>query len=429
MWIDHLSYFLAGIMLMLTVMGMVLAGTMPGIERWNRRFFLFLFTALTLLITITTIDLIIYRSPGIPRVKAVVWYLESVLNSFPMFFFPFFLLHCCGERWQASRLIHANLLLWITYFVLLGVNQFTHLFYYAAQDGMFSRGPWYPLAIAPMDVMMLLNLAGVIRRRRLISGKYFRIFLIYLVPLSASMVVHTFLYIPMFFYVGLVISTFSMFAIILMDQVDQYLRQSQEIAAQRARITVLQMRPHFIFNTMMALYSLCGISPEKAQKVMLNFTTYLRKNFSAIASDHTIPFSEEIAHARAYLAVEEAMYEDSLLVEFDTPHTHFRVPPLILQPIVENAVKHGMDPDRPDPLQITVRTKETDSGWEIIVEDNGSGFRTPADDSPGSRASADDDPHIALDNIRQRLKMMCGGNITIMPRAEGGTVIQVTIPG
>jgi hypothetical protein len=281
MWIDHLSYFLAGIMLMLTVMGMVLAGTMPGIERWNRRFFLFLFTALTLLITITTIDLIIYRSPGIPRVKAVVWYLESVLNSFPMFFFPFFLLHCCGERWQASRLIHANLLLWITYFVLLGVNQFTHLFYYAAQDGMFSRGPWYPLAIAPMDVMMLLNLAGVIRRRRLISGKYFRIFLIYLVPLSAAMVVHTFLYIPMFFYVGLVISTFSMFAIILMDQVDQYLRQSQEIAAQRARITVLQMRPHFIFNTMMALYSLCGISPEKAQKVMLNFTTYLRKNFSA----------------------------------------------------------------------------------------------------------------------------------------------------
>ena len=84
---------------------------------------------------------------------------------------------------------------------------------------------------------------------------------------------------------------------------------------------------------------------------------------------------------------------------------------------MENAVKHGMDPDS-GPLHISIRTRKTDSGSEIIVEDNGSGY-DPADDS---------EPHLALTNIRQRLKMMCGGKLEIMPRNGGGTVVRVTIP-
>ena len=130
----------------------------------------------------------------------------------------------------------------------------------------------------------------------------------------------------------------------------------------------------------------------------MDFTNYLRKNFTAIASENPVPFSDELEHTRAYLAVEQVQFEDSLCVEYDTPHKNFRLPPLTLQPIVENAVKHGMDPEYA-PLCISIRTRETDSGSEIIVEDNGPGF-APADD--------DCEPHIALANIKQRLEMMCG---------------------
>ena len=70
----------------------------------------------------------------------------------------------------------------------------------------------------------------------------------------------------------------------------------------------------------------------------------MRKNFTAIAITAPVPFSSELEHARAYLAVEKAQYENSLFVEYDTPHIRFRVPPLTLEPIVENAVKHGRDP-------------------------------------------------------------------------------------
>ena len=104
-------------------------------------------------------------------------------------------------------------------------------------------------------------------------------------------------------------------------------------------------------------------------------------------------------------------------MEYDTPFTRFRLPPLTLQPLVENAVKHGMNPYA-GPLHVTIRTYRTDSESVIVVTDNGPGF-DPAKDS---------DSHTALTNIRQRLEWMCGGKMTISPRDGGGTMVTVTIP-
>ena len=149
----------------------------------------------------------------------------------------------------------------------------------------------------------------------------------------------------------------------------------------------------------------------------MDFTVYLRRNFTSVANTEPIPFSAELEHTRAYLAVEQVQYEDSLTVEYDTPHTLFRVPALTLQPIVENSIKHGRDPNA-EPLHILIQTRETDSGSEIIVTDDGRGFDPDETKDPG----------IALANIRQRLEMMCGGSMTIHPREGGGTVVTVTIP-
>ncbi|MBQ9503459.1 MAG: histidine kinase, partial [Lachnospiraceae bacterium] len=212
-------------------------------------------------------------------------------------------------------------------------------------------------------------------------------------------------------------SALAMYSLVLSDQIEQDLRQQQEISQQQASIMVLQMRPHFIYNTMTSIYCLYSQNPEKAQQVVLDFTTYLRKNFTAVASTAPIPFTSELEHTRAYLAVEQAQYPKSLIIDYDTPHTFFRVPPLTLQPLVENAVKHGRDPNA-GPLHISIRTRKTDNGCEITVTDNGCGY-DPADDS---------EPHIALKNIRHRLSLMCNGSLTITPEAGGGTKVTVTIP-
>ena len=203
---------------------------------------------------------------------------------------------------------------------------------------------------------------------------------------------------------------------LLVDQGKRYIKQKEEIADQKVRLAVLQMRPHFIYNTMTSIYCLIEQDAPKAQQVTLDFTNYLRKNFTAIAKEETIPFTEELEHTRAYLAVEQVRFKGKLFVEFDMPYTNFRLPPLTLQPIVENAVKHGVDPDL-DPLYITVRTREDKQGAEITVEDTG----------PGFGLNDNNEPHIALGNIRERLEMMCNGELTISEREGGGTVIRIII--
>ena len=198
---------------------------------------------------------------------------------------------------------------------------------------------------------------------------------------------------------------------------DNYYQQLKENSKQKVSLAVLQMRPHFIYNTMTSIYCLIEQDPEKAQQVTLDFTNYLRKNFTMIAQEDTIPFTEELEHTKAYLAVEQVRFEDKLSVMFDTQFTAFRLPALTLQPIVENAVKHGVDPEL-EPVQIAIRTRNTENGAIITVEDNG----------PGFEISEDDNPHIALSNIREKLRLLCGGSLTIQSGKEKGTVVTIIIP-
>ena len=204
---------------------------------------------------------------------------------------------------------------------------------------------------------------------------------------------------------------------LMQEQNRRYLLQKEELAREKTRVTVMQMRPHFIYNTLMSIYYLCQEDVGKAQRVILDFSSYLHNNFTAIAREDNVPFHDELEHTRADLAVEKARFEDKLYVEFDTPVTVFKLPPLTLQPIVENAVKHGISPDL-DPLYLTVRTEDTGEGVRLTVEDTGPGF-APSDN---------DEPLIALDNIRRRLKAMCGGTLYIEPREGGGTKVTVFVP-
>ena len=129
---------------------------------------------------------------------------------------------------------------------------------------------------------------------------------------------------------GSALGALYLMVVIQSEQIGRHIQQKEKIAQQRASISVLQMRPHFIYNTMTSIYYLCEQDPKTAQQVTLDFTNYLRKNFSAIAKDGTIPFTEELEHTRAYLAVEQIRFEGEMFVEFDTPHTAFKLPPLTL---------------------------------------------------------------------------------------------------
>jgi MFS family permease len=415
---DTFYFSIISAALVLSVMGLLFTAAMPGIDRWSKRFFLDYFIVLMACCFSCLADLILSYYP-VPRAALYfVLVLECLFLSMPLPMLTVYLLHCCGENMRRSRLLHTVLGLWAAYFVLLASAAFMGVFSYVAPDNYYYRGPLYPLLLLPLVAILLLTLTGVIRRRKRLSHKVFLSFLIATLPMTGALLVQMFVDVFPLFDISYVLSALSMYGLILSDQIEQDLRRQREISNQRASIMVLQMRPHFIYNTMMSIYSLCNQNPQLARQVIMDFTTYLRKNFTAVASAAPIPFSSELEHTRAYLAVEQAQYEDSLFVDYDTPHIWFRVPPLTLQPIVENAVKHGRDPYA-GPFHVSIRTRKTDSGSEIVVADNGRGFER-ADDSDGG---------LALKNIRQRLEIMCGGSLTITPNDSGGTVVTVTIPG
>ena len=416
---EQIHFFVCGAVLLVTVLTLCVAVIMPGKNQWNKRFFVALFAVFVLSMFALFADLLVYDDPTMALEEKISVYFEYLLLSIPMPMFTAYLLRTCGEDWRKSLLFRTVIVIWIIFFILLAIAQFTTFFYYVTPDNQYIRGSWHTLMTAPVFAVAFINLASVIHRRDKLPQKYFIAFLIHLLPLTVALLVNNMIdgnLVPVV--LGMSISTLAMFAIILYDQIESYVGQQREIAHQRASIMVLQMRPHFIYNAMMSIYYLCAKDPKKAQQVTMDFTTYLRKNFTAIASEDTVPFSDELEHTRAYLAVEQVQFEDSLCVEYDTPHKNFRLPPLTLQPIVENAVKHGMDPEYA-PLYIYIRTRETASGSEIVVEDTGPGFE-PADNNC--------EPHTALANIKQRLEMMCGGKMTIRPREGGGTVVTVTIP-
>ena len=404
--------------LMLSLLGLWFAATMPGIGRWNKRFFVDYFIALLLCCVSGLADTILSNFYITSTVLySCVVFLECLILSLPLLMQTVYLLHSSGKSIRSNWLFRTVFGLWAAYCVLLAVVSYRTVFTFQPMDNQYYRMPQYLLMLLALVAIQALNFAATIRYRARLTHKVFLGFSFALLPMTVGLILQMFIDVFPLIDIAYIISALVMYSFALSDQVEQDLRRQREIANQRASIMVLQMRPHFIYNTMTSVYCLCKQNPDQAQKVILDFTTYLRKNFTAIASETPIPFSAELEHTRAYLAVEQAQYEESLFVDYDTPHTMFRVPPLTLQPIVENAVKHGRDPYA-GPFHISIRTRKTESASEIIVADDGVGFQ-PADGS---------EPHLALKNIQERLEMMCGGSLAIASNDGGGTVVTVTIP-
>jgi sensor histidine kinase YesM len=309
------------------------------------------------------------------------------------------------------------LVIWSAFLILLICAQFTDKIYYISSDLEFHKGILLPLLLLPILVIMLINLIILIINRYVYTKRIIIAFLILIVSAAIGTIIYAFSAALAILNISVCLSTLVMYMLIVTEQINKYIQQQADIANQKANIMVLQMRPHFIYNTMTDIYYLCEQNPKEAQQVTLDFITYLRKNFYAIVSENPVPFDDELEHARAYLSVESTRFDENLIVEYNIEHRNFLIPPLTLQPLVENAVRHGLDPDGGQ-LKIIIQTHQTINGSVIIVSDNGPGFDTAnAFESAG-----------ALSNIKQRLEMMCKGTLKIDSTEDKGTTVTIFVP-
>lgn len=432
-FVDIVNFALAVSGLTISFLGLILSLNIRFTDKWTKRFFTVMFTILTAYITsdlLSQISLVILKD-GHRTLAVAAIFLESFLSSLLMPLLTVFLLHTCGESLKC-RLFYSIGALWLVYVLLLTATQFTDKIYYVSDDNVYSRGPAYPVLLVPPVLIMLVNLTGLISRKDNLSKKEKTSFMLYLLIPMVSMLLQMFSYGILLIVLSSSISALIMFVFIVSEITDKFLAQEIKLSHQSLKTAALQMRPHFIYNTMTSIYYLCDLNPQKAKSVIEDFTAYLKKNFSAIVKEGLIPFDEELEHTRAFLTVVKARYEDLLFVEYDTPHHSFFVPPLTLEPIVENAVKHALDPDL-EPLHIFIKTRQLPDKSLIIVENTGIDF-TMTDDRESSENNnefaikTDSEPHIGLANVKSRLRFLCGGTISIERREGGGTVVTITIP-
>ena len=191
-----------------------------------------------------------------------------------------------------------------------------------------------------------------------------------------------------------------------------------ELKESRISIMLSQIKPHFIFNTLGTIERMCLKDSEKAFELVRNFSLYLRGNFSELESVTPIRFADEIRHVEHYVNIEKVRFPD-MNIEYDVETMDFVLPALTVQPLVENAIKHGLM-RLEEGGNVTIRTYETQTHFCVEVKDDGVGFDTSL--------PVDEKKHVGLRNIRGRLKAMVDGELIIDSVPGAGTRATIMIP-
>ena len=189
-------------------------------------------------------------------------------------------------------------------------------------------------------------------------------------------------------------------------------------AEQRIQIMMSQIQPHFLYNTLATIRGLCLKSPETAAQTIDKFSRYLRQNLDTLSQSGLIPFKQELEHVKIYTEIEMLMFP-YIHIRYDIEDDQFMLPMLTVQPLVENAIRHGVRAR--DVGQIDINVRKSGTGHTIIIADNGLGFDPSAID-------AADEKHIGIRNVRERLEKQCGGSLCIESRQGEGTEVTLFIP-
>lgn len=213
--------------------------------------------------------------------------------------------------------------------------------------------------------------------------------------------------------------------------------QEDRLREGRIRLMLSQIQPHFLYNILNTIYVLCEQKPRMAQKAIEEFSEFLRANLGSLESDRSVSFEQEMNLVRHYLYLEQMRYQEDLRVEFDLAAKDFVLPPLTLQPLVENAVKHGLA-KAPGGGTVKITSRDLPDAYLVEVTDDGVGFspenylgQDAADASSLENPSSENGrtaAHVGLRSVRERLLAISGGSLEIESAPGRGTCARILLP-
>ena len=203
----------------------------------------------------------------------------------------------------------------------------------------------------------------------------------------------------------------------------QFVREHEDalVTGQRVQQMLSQIKPHFLHNALTLIIDLCDTAPQKAKAATVEFSRYLRGNMESIDRAGPIPFVKELEHTKLYLNIEQMRFAGDLQVRYDIACTGFSLPALTVEPLAENAVRHGVR-EKPDGRgTVVIATRETPDGYEITVTDDGPGFDP-------DRLPEDGQMHVGIANVRERLRQIVDGSLEYRSAPGEGTAAIIRIP-
>ena len=306
------------------------------------------------------------------------------------------------------------------YLVLVFLSMFNGMLFQVDAHGNLTDGPYYWIAWLIDPMILLIEILVVVHYRKNLSRLGTIVMLNFgLVSLLTTGLQSIWYPVPEL--LACTLALLLMFMLFYWEMAKNLVENERELMQSQMSLAISQIQPHFLYNTLSTIAELCRKDSAMAEEVTNRFALYLRGNLEHMGDSFPVEFSKELKHVQTYLWIEKIRFQDELQVVYDIQTEDFIIPALTVQPLVENAVKHGMMGSE-NVCTITIRTKCVERGYQVIIEDDGCGFDPEQVKNDGRK-------HIGIESVRNRLRFMVGGILTVRSVIGKGTTVIIEIPG
>jgi two-component system LytT family sensor kinase len=327
-----------------------------------------------------------------------------------------------------NLLMHPNkkshILLWLPSIILAGfafTNPHTHWICRFTENNYYYAGALRLLPHFISGFCLLILIMETIKKQKETKSEVSRLFVFIVLINVFATVIETVLYVRFLLTGTMMVSCVLYYSIVnKQNEKKRAIQYEQELAQGRISIMLSQIQPHFLYNSLNTIQYLCKTQPEEASRAIGHFSKYLRGNMDSLNQTEPVPLEQDVEHLGNYLSMEKLRFPD-IEIRYDLRCTNFCVPALTLQPLVENAIRHGVR-QLPHGGVIDISSWEDDHAWYLRVADNGGGF------DPNAEPAQDGRSHVGLKNTRSRLQAMCGGTLSVVSAPGEGTQITARIP-
>lgn len=303
--------------------------------------------------------------------------------------------------------------------VMCILTQFLHIYYYIDDNNFYHRNLGHVISMIIPIVGMIIDASLIIQNRMKINRLTRVSLLSYMFLPFIAVIIQIFHYGISLTNIAISISMILMFIASMIEQNENLAKKEKEAADLRISIMISQIAPHFIYNTLTSIQEMCSSDPEMVGELTGEFAEYLRGNLESLNMDKPVPFERELSHVKCYASIEEKRFAGKVKTKYNIQDDEFLIPSLTLQPLVENAIKHGLRKKRGGGT-VEISTERIGDEIHITVNDDGVGF--------DMNQINDDKIHVGINNVTKRVHDMSGGSLKIESHVGTGTCVEIILP-